>query len=117
MVQYRLKFSFDSFDKVEQREDTINSLLSDLTDIVSDSPIRKPEVNEVVIVNDIRYKVKEVTISFEVVSRTTYYDFNVSLSKEVVIKKTPAKVKYFDASSMEVLKRRAMDNAMKKTFK
>lgn len=82
MVKYRLKFRFDSFNTVEQREDNINSILSDLTDIVSDTPIRKLEVNEIVEVNGIRYKVKEVVISLEVSGDITYYDFNTILSNE-----------------------------------
>ena len=82
MVKYRLKFRFDSFNTVEQREDNINSILSDLTDIVSDTPIRKLEVNEIVEVNGIRYKVKEVVISLEVSGDITYYDFNTILSSE-----------------------------------
>ena len=77
MIKYRYIFSFLKQLKVSDRDDKVNQL--SLPDIVSDQPIRKPNLDEIFIVNNTKYLVVSVTISLTQIEDITYYDFLIKL--------------------------------------
>jgi len=83
MIKYRLKFKFKKESEAGlNRENNINDILSDVDEIVSDTPIRKPIDNEIILISGEEYKVISVMISFEKENDITYYDFIVLLENK-----------------------------------
>ena len=84
MVKYRLKFSFKKESVELNREDNINSIISDIDCLVSDDPIRRPYEGEIIEMSGVDYRVESVKITFEKDGDVTYYDFVVGLSREPI---------------------------------
>lgn len=82
MVKYRLRFTFKKESVEVNREDNINSIISDIDCIISNDPIRKPNNDEIIEISGVDYKVESVKISFEKEGDITYYDFVVLLCRE-----------------------------------
>ena len=88
MIKYRLRFKFKK-DKIEvNRENQINDILSNIDNIESNEPIRKPQIGEFILISDEEYTVKSVFISFDKEGDITYYDFiveveNLSVKKAI----------------------------------
>lgn len=79
MIKYRLKFTFKKEDDNINRENNLNSLLSEVDLIESDTPIRRLIDGEVVLLSNVEYRVLNTKIAFENDADITYYDFIVLL--------------------------------------
>jgi hypothetical protein len=91
MVKYRIKFKFEKEDKTESnRDNLLNDILSDIDNIISDEPIRKPLEGEAILISGVEYLVNSVFISFEKEGEITYYDFVVSLYRKLYKEKKDA---------------------------
>ena len=87
MVKYRLRFEFKKEKEVViNRDNYINDILSDVDTIVSDTPVRKPNNGEIIVISGEDYEVKSVKISFVKEGEITYYDF-VALLENKNVKK------------------------------
>lgn len=90
MIKYRLRFKFQKeTDPTIDRENNINSIISDIDSIVSDTPIRKPLDGEMILISGEEYKVVSTTIAFEKDGEDTFYDLVVLLKSNKPTPKTP----------------------------
>ena len=112
MLKYRLKFNFKKIDKIINRNDAINDILSDTDEIISDFPIRKPLDGEIVILSKEEYLVISSTISFEKEGDITYYDINTLVGNKKVKDELESKRKH-EELLREIEKKRQMDKYKK----
>ncbi len=98
MIKYRLKFEFKKEDDPKlDRENHLNGLLSEIDSIVSDTPIRKPLENEIILISKEEYRVISVVVAFEKEEDPNccivYYDFVILLENKKNAEDRKAEIK------------------------
>ena len=101
-VIYRLQFRFDETNKSEMRDSKLNSILSSMEDIDTESPIQAPSNGTIIEVEGKDYEVKSKKISFVTEGDVVFYTTIINLTSEDTGKKD------YDAQLEEV--RKLMDN-------
>ena len=101
-VIYRLQFRFDETNKSEMRDSKLNSILSSMEDIDTESPIQAPSNGTIIEVDGKDYEVKSKKISFVTEGDVVFYTTIINLTSEDTGKKD------YDAQLEEV--RKLMDN-------
>ena len=86
-VIYRLQFRFDETNKSEMRDSKLNSILSSMEDIDTESPIQAPSNGTIIEVEGKDYEVKSKKISFVTEGDVVFYTTIINLTSEDTGKK------------------------------
>jgi hypothetical protein len=97
-VIYRLQFRFDETNKSEMRDSKLNSILSSMEDIDTESPIQAPSNGTIIEVDGKDYEVKSKKISFVTEGDVVFYTTIINLTSEDTGKKD------YDAQLEKVMK-------------
>ena len=82
-VIYRLQFRFEETNKTEMRDNKLNSILSSMEDIDTESPIQSPSNGTIIEIDGKDYEVKSKKISFVSEGDVVFYTTIVILTSEV----------------------------------
>jgi uncharacterized protein YfdQ (DUF2303 family) len=82
-VIYRLQFRFEETNKTEMRDNKLNSILSSMEDIDTESPIQSPSNGTIIEIDGKDYEVKSKKISFVTEGDVVFYTTIVILASEV----------------------------------
>lgn len=82
MVKYRLKFEFISNNTESKRDNGINSIISDVENIESNTEIRKPMKGDQIKIGNDMYIVDSIYFSFEKEGEISYYNTNIILQNK-----------------------------------
>jgi len=84
MVKYRLKFQiYKDKDKSKNRDSTIDMLLSNFRDIVTDVQLKNPSRNDIIAIDGVDYDVVGTKSSFTFEEEITWYDTIIFVRKLV----------------------------------
>jgi len=81
-VIYRLQFRFDETNKTEMRDNKLNSILSSMEDIDTESPIQAPSNGTIIEIDGKDYEVKSKKISFVTEGDVVFYTTIINLTSE-----------------------------------
>lgn len=87
-VIYRLQFRFEETNKTEMRDNKLNSILSSMEDIDTESPIQSPSNGTIIEIDGKDYEVKSKKISFVTEGDVVFYTTIVTLSNSSRMKNT-----------------------------